>query len=323
MKKEQPLVSFILTTYNLPLPMLCECIESILSLSLRRSEREIIIVDDGSAVSPVNDLMKYGDDIIYIRQNNQGVSVARNTGMQMATGKYVQFIDGDDTLLTATYERCLDVIRFQQDAEVVAFDFTDDVNNRPTVCEFEKSSGTALLRNRNIRGSACCYLFRQSVRSALEFTPGRRYAEDEEFVVHLLLRTEVLFITDTPAYFYRPRTDSAVHQTDAADIQCRLDDTHTVILSLYQQLDKLPVDSQLALERRIAQMSMDYLYNIIRLTRSSEALNQRIATLRQEGLFPLPQREYTQKYKWFCKMISTQLGRSILLHTLPYLKPER
>ena len=54
--KQQPLVSFILTDYNLPTDMLCECIDSILRLSLRADEREIIIVDDGSDNSPMNDL---------------------------------------------------------------------------------------------------------------------------------------------------------------------------------------------------------------------------------------------------------------------------
>ena len=48
MKKQQPLVSFILTYYNLPVQMLCECIDSILALSLTPEEREIIVVDDGS-----------------------------------------------------------------------------------------------------------------------------------------------------------------------------------------------------------------------------------------------------------------------------------
>ena len=65
---EKPLVSFILTYYNLPVKMLCECIDSILALTMQPCEREIIVVDDGSDNSPMNDLMKYGDDIIYIRQ---------------------------------------------------------------------------------------------------------------------------------------------------------------------------------------------------------------------------------------------------------------
>ena len=61
-----PLVSFIITTYNLPLEYLVECLKSILQLSLNSREREIILVDDGSDISPINDLVEYQDDIIYI-----------------------------------------------------------------------------------------------------------------------------------------------------------------------------------------------------------------------------------------------------------------
>ena len=122
--KQQPLVSFILTDYNLPTELLCECIDSILRLSLQPSEREIIVVDDGSDESPMNDLLRYGDEIIYVRQKNGGVSTARNTGMAMAKGKYIQLVDGDDCLLQTPYDHCLDIVRHHQDADVVVFDFT-------------------------------------------------------------------------------------------------------------------------------------------------------------------------------------------------------
>ena len=47
---------------------------------------EVIVIDDGSRVSPMNGLMQYGDEIIYVRQKNGGLSVARNKGIEMAQG---------------------------------------------------------------------------------------------------------------------------------------------------------------------------------------------------------------------------------------------
>lgn len=64
--------------------MLCECLNSILALPLTDDEREIIVVDDGSEVSPMNGLMQYASHLVYVRQQNQGVSVARNTALRMA-----------------------------------------------------------------------------------------------------------------------------------------------------------------------------------------------------------------------------------------------
>ena len=105
---QAPLVSFIVTTYNLPLEYLKECLDSILQLTLSDKEREIILVDDGSDICPLNDLSEYLVHIIYLRQANQGVSVARNYGMMIAKGRYIQFVDGDDYLIQSAYEHCLE-----------------------------------------------------------------------------------------------------------------------------------------------------------------------------------------------------------------------
>jgi len=320
----QPLVSFIVTCYNLPVDMLCECIDSILKLNLETAEREIIVVDDGSDVSPMNDLLKYSDDIIYVRQKNNGVSVARNTAMAMAKGQYVQLVDGDDCLLTVPYDYCLDLIRNCSDVDVVMFDFTHEAGkesgpfNPPII-----KNGPDLLRTENIRGAACCCLFRQAVRGQLTFTPGIAYGEDEEFTPQLLIRAETVYVTDTKAYFYRERTTSAVHQTDETSIQKRLNDTQTVILHLNRLADTSPQGDKIALQRRVAQLTMDYLYNTILLTRSEKKLNETIDDLRKNGLFPLPDHPYSTKYTWFRRLSNSAIGRKILLTTLPLMKKER
>ena len=102
----QPLVSFIIPVYNLDPEMIRECLESILALSLSKQEREIIVIDDGSEFTPLNNLPDICNDFIYIRQRNQGLSAARNIGLRMATGRFVQFVDGDDRLLRALSRHC-------------------------------------------------------------------------------------------------------------------------------------------------------------------------------------------------------------------------
>lgn len=328
----QPLVSFILTYYNLPIQMLCECIDSILALSLTPAEREIIVVDDGSETSPMNGLMQYGDAIVYIRQKNEGVSVARNTALRMAKGCYIQIVDSDDSLLKEPYEQCLDIIRQHPDAEIVTFDFTRHqaatrTASKTTMPMNEAAimpmSGAELMRNRNIRGAIWCCLFRQSVRGMLEFTPGVAYSEDEEFTPQLLLRAEVVYATDIKAYYYRQRSTSAVNHTDDATIERRLDDTKGTIRHLQLTADRMPINDRLALQRRVAQLTMDYIYNTIVLTRSAKCVEQRIEELRAEGLFPLPDQHYSTKYTWFRRMTNSAFGRTVLLRTLPLLKKER
>lgn len=324
LQEANPLVTFIITYYNIPVPMLCECINSILALSLSADMREIIVIDDGSEVSPMNGLMQYGNEIIYVRQQNQGVSVARNTALRMARGQYIQFVDGDDCLLQTPYEHCLELVQQNKGLDVVLFDFTKSNTNKQSTYQDQLiQTGSDFLRNNNIHGTACGMLFRQATRSQLLFTPSIEYGEDEEFTPQLLLRAETLIRTNAQAYFYRPRTSSAIHQLNDEKKQKRLDDTLEVIINLNTTADRLPQSERQALQRRVAQLTMDYIYNTIILTHSSQILNERLEVLRQKGLFPLPDRNYSHKYTWFRKMTNTALGRTILLNMLPLIKKER
>ena len=118
-KEDKPLVSFIVTYYSEPVDMLKECISSILALSLNETERQIIVVDDGAEYSPINELLALSSKIVYVRQPNRGLGQARNTGIELAEGSFIQFVDGDDLLLTSAYEQCLDIIRQKQMRERV------------------------------------------------------------------------------------------------------------------------------------------------------------------------------------------------------------
>ena len=319
----QPLVTFIVTAYNLPIEQLRQCLDSIRALSLNAAEREIILVDDGSDEPPISALADYLDDILYIRQRNAGLSAARNRGIGMATGEFLQFVDGDDYLLQAAYEHCLDHVRYGG-ADVVMFDLTDDAtDSQPADYNATNmDSGTELMAHHNIQGSACGYLFRRHILGELRFTPGI-YHEDEEFTPQLLLRAERICSTDAQAYFYRRRQQSITGTADVRTVVRRLADKRQVISRLSAMADTLPNNDRLALQRRVAQLTMDYIYTVIVETRSRHVLDRKLASLRSEGLFPLPDRHYTTKYTWFRRMTNSSLGLSLLMRALPLLKKER
>ena len=90
------LISIVVPVYNVE-KYLNRCIDSIVSQTYRTLE--IILVDDGSADNSGSICDKYaGKDvrIKVIHKNNGGLGFARNSGLDIATGKYVTFIDGDD-----------------------------------------------------------------------------------------------------------------------------------------------------------------------------------------------------------------------------------
>jgi glycosyltransferase involved in cell wall biosynthesis len=322
-KTDRLLVSFIVTCYDLPTDLLRECIESIRRLSLPASEREIILVDDGSAHSPLPALAALADEVIYVRQSNQGLSVARNTGLQMARGIYLQFVDGDDMLLRAPYEHCLELVH-KNDLDMVLFGFTRDRKDEPTAKygETPAETGIAYMRQHNLHGSACCYLFRSSLLGELRFTPSI-YHEDEEFTPQLMLRAERVCATTAVPYYYRQRENSIITTVDEALVQRKRDDIKGIILRLQTMADRLPTQERLAMQRRVAQLTMDYLYSLIVQTRSYDVVSAQVEELRAKGLFPLPSHDYTVKYKWFRLMSSTTMGLKMLIYTLPLMRKER
>jgi glycosyltransferase involved in cell wall biosynthesis len=88
-------VSVIVPNYNRE-TLIGETISNLLAQSL--PAHEIIVVDDGSSDKSVEVIRSFGDKVKLIQQTNQGPGAARNAGLRMATGEYVQFQDSDDLL---------------------------------------------------------------------------------------------------------------------------------------------------------------------------------------------------------------------------------
>ena len=316
-----PLVSFIIPTYNVPTYMIKDCLHSILSLSLRPAEREIILVDDGSQKCVIDELDDAKEDIIYIRQRNQGQSAARNMGLKMATGKYVQFVDSDDRLITPVYEHCLDLIRFKQ-PEMVVFDYTNKEKQQVLFKDHDERTGIDYMTNCNIHGTVCDYIFSRDIIGGVRFVDGIIH-EDENFTPRLLLKAKRVVVTDAKAYLYNTRTDSTTNKRTPEAIAKRLDNKLYVIEGLRKLALQSPTDERVALSRRVAQLTMDYIYQIIIETKSRTELDTRLEALKQKQLFPLPERDYTNKYKWFRRMTNSEIGLTVLLHTLPLMSRER
>ena len=96
MKRDVPLVSVIVPTFNIE-RYIKKCLDSLLSQTLK--EIEIICIDDGSTDTSGQILDEYATKdsrIKVIHRINGGLSAARNTGLSIAQGQYIGFVDGDD-----------------------------------------------------------------------------------------------------------------------------------------------------------------------------------------------------------------------------------
>lgn len=105
--KNNPLVSVIIPLYNQK-QYIKRAIDSVLHQTY--SPIEIIVVNDGSIDNPLEILNSYEDKIKIINQSNKGLAAARNTGFEHASGKYIQFLDSDDTILKEKIKRQVNIL---------------------------------------------------------------------------------------------------------------------------------------------------------------------------------------------------------------------
>ena len=104
-----------------------KCINSILEQSF--VDFELILVDDGSddgSERICNDYAKKDERVKIIRQENQGVSSARNTGLDYATGKYIAFVDADDWVEKELFEESINAIE-KSKADILYHGFVKDI----------------------------------------------------------------------------------------------------------------------------------------------------------------------------------------------------
>ena len=290
-----PLISFIITYHNEPEDYLRACMESIEALPLAQDEAEVIIVDDGSRnrINHHNKLFKI------VRQEESGLSVARNTGIAQAQGCYIQFIDADDYLVPSAYEAVLEQLR-KASADIILFQMTKHETNRLEARRSAKrpslrsGGGEAMfdvqsfLMHHNLRAAAWGYAFKRDVLGDLRFCPGLLH-EDELFTPQLFLRAKSLVDLKVKAYFYRQHDGTITHSKKPAQVKKRLDD----ILFIIKELRSLG-DNRL--ERRIRQLTVDYLQKTWTQTHSLRELRTRVSELRKEGFLPLPLRCYSLRY---------------------------
>ena len=108
----RPQVSVIIPAFNCA-SWIRETVDSVLVQSC--PPHEIVVVDDGSSDSTSAVLAEYGEKLRYVRQENHGVAAARNTGLDLASGEFIAFLDADDVWHPRKLELQLRVIENRRD----------------------------------------------------------------------------------------------------------------------------------------------------------------------------------------------------------------
>ena len=213
-------LSIIIPVYNCA-PYLKEGfkhLEKVYNL-LSSEEFEIIYVNDGSTDNSkelLEEIAIKKENIKVIHQENQGSSGARNTAIDIATGKYLQFLDSDDYI---NFEKIIPLLQYSLENNLDALSyrigFIDEKGNsngemqkHPLTYNKIMTGGEALIEGFQ-PSSICCWLFKKDFLNEhkLRIYPKITHM-DVEFTTRMLIRAKKVIFKDIIAYFYVSRPGS-------------------------------------------------------------------------------------------------------------------
>lgn len=209
-------ISVIIPVYNVE-KYLSACIESIINQTYQ--DLEIILIDDGSTDASGKIMDGYNlieSRIKVIHQNNAGVAVARNTGLQNVTGNFISFIDADDVIAPTFYEKMLKSL-IENEADIVECDFIRFANfnelvehpyfGEPVEKIFDTEKALELLIKEEIKQMPCNKLFTAKVNNGITFPPGKKH-EDDFWAFQIIGNAKKVVQHDEVLYFYRTHVES-------------------------------------------------------------------------------------------------------------------
>ena len=223
--KKDVLVTIIVPVYNTG-HYLAGCVESILRQSYKKLE--VILVDDGSTDESsyvCDSFVKRDSRVKVVRQGNDGVSAARNRGMGVASGKYVTFVDADDTLLPNAIETMAILIQDTgADCVRTKCNVLQGEGSRPLSENIHegmyRQDGLHDLIFAAATGDLLCYSWLLMVKrdvlvkGRLKFPVGVSMMEDAWFYVDLFRTIKSIYISDKVTYNYVVHDASASRSMD-------------------------------------------------------------------------------------------------------------
>ena len=233
--------SVIIPIYNVE-EYLEEAILSIINQTINFKDNiQIILVNDGSPDNSEKICLKYKnkypDNIIYINQENNGVSAARNHGLKYAQGEYINFLDSDDKWPEDAFEKAYNFFIKHTNINVVACEL--EYFEAKTGCahplnfKFDKDKIIDIKYDSEFiqMHMASCFIRKNAIKDL--FNISLKFGEDALFINKIILNDNCYGVMNSVHYLYRKR----INETSAIDTcQLKKDFYYSTLLNLHQNL---------------------------------------------------------------------------------------
>lgn len=261
-------VSVIVAAYNIE-KYIARCLDSILNQTYKNLE--IIVVNDGSSDNTGEIVDKYSKKdtrIKVIYKENGGVSSARNKGLDIATGHYIGFVDGDDIIEPDMYEILVNnAIKYNADISHCGYKVLEGdketlfYDSRKVIVQDRKKGILDLFDGTVVEPSLCNKIFRKKIIEDVRLDENIKINEDLYFNVVLFAKSSKSVFEDKAKYVYMKRDGSAT-SSSFNNIR-KLTDPRKVYLHIVELFkdDKeiLPYAQKMNIERNIN------IYNLLTL----------------------------------------------------------
>lgn len=208
MEISRPLVSIIVPVYNAE-HYIEKCLKSLIYQDY--NNLEIILIDDGSSDNGIyicEQIKKIDDRIKIIKKQNEGVSVARNIGVQAATGEYIVFVDADDWLeknaVSYLVKLCL---KNQAECAMANYFINQDSTQKIVTQEycFFKKDSFQFFFEKKMPTAVWAKIFKRNIitDNFIEFPRDIYVGEDLVFLVNYLGKSNRCAFGTEPVYHYR------------------------------------------------------------------------------------------------------------------------
>ena len=212
--------SFIVPVYNTE-KYLKKCLDSLINQTYKNFE--IIVVNDGSTDKSSNIISKYQKkykNIIVIDKENEGLSMARNRGVQKSSGKYIIFVDSDDYVSNKLLE---EVDKKINDSDILRFQIATEDEDYTKINEYHEEGFESMcgydafkyLSSYHFVEPAWCYVIRRDyyIENKFSFKKGV-YHEDFGLIPYVIYKARKVKSIDFIGYYYIQRNGSIMNNND-------------------------------------------------------------------------------------------------------------